>query len=301
LGQSLLKLKQHRKFYPIKGQTINYPEVLNVEILIRLLKGAAIGIAMLVPGVSGGTMAIILGVYDDMIHSVSSFFKDIKKNFVFLLNISLGGIIGVLAFSKLIEYALENFRHPTMYFFIGIVIGGIPVLYQKAVNSGNRKKQVKNWIFFVLGFVIVLIMSIYNGTIVNLANSTGVLHFIFLFIAGIVISVALILPGISTSFMLLVLGMYDITIKAINNLYVSYLAPIAIGLAFGVIATAKILENAMQKKPSQTYMLILGFVVGSIVPVFPGLPEQTYQIIISAVVFVIGFVIIRFMSKKFAD
>ena len=272
-----------------------------MEILIRLLKGAAIGIAMLVPGVSGGTMAIILGVYDDMIHSVSSFFKDIKKNFVFLLNISLGGIIGVLAFSKLIEYALENFRHPTMYFFIGIVIGGIPVLYQKAVNSGNRKKQVKNWIFFVLGFVIVLIMSIYNGTIVNLANSTGVLHFIFLFIAGIVISVALILPGISTSFMLLVLGMYDITIKAINNLYVSYLAPIAIGLAFGVIATAKILENAMQKKPSQTYMLILGFVVGSIGPVFPGLPEQTYQIIISAVVFVIGFVIIRFMSKKFAD
>jgi len=272
-----------------------------VEILIRLLKGVAIGVAMLVPGVSGGTMAIILGVYDDMIHSVSSFFKDVKNNFVFLLNIALGGIIGVLAFSKLVEYALENFRHPTMYFFIGIVIGGIPVLYRKAVNSGNSKKQVKNWIFFALGFVIVLIMSIYNGTIVNLANSTGVLRFIFLFIAGIVISVALILPGISTSFMLLVLGMYDITIKAINNLYISYLAPIAIGMVFGVIATTKILENAMQKKPSKTYMLILGFVTGSIVPVFPGLPEQTYQIIISAVFLVIGFVIIRFMSKKFAD
>lgn len=269
-----------------------------MKILILILKGAAIGIAMLVPGVSGGTMAIILGVYDDLIHSVSSFFKDIKKNFIFLFYIAIGGIIGVLAFSKLIEYALDNFRYPTMYFFIGIVIGGIPVLYQKVDNS---KGQVKNWLYFGLGFIIVLVMSIYNGTIVNLANSTGVLQFIFLFIAGIVISVALILPGISTSFMLLVLGMYDITIKAINNLYVSYLAPIAIGLAFGIIATTKILEHAMKKKPSQTYMLILGFVTGSIIPVFPGLPEKTYEIVISAAVLVIGFVVIRIISKKFAD
>ena len=124
-----------------------------------------------------------------------------------------------MAFSKLIEYALDNFRYPTMYFYRNCY-WGIPVLYQKVDNS---KGQVKNWLYFGLGFIIVLVMSIYNGTIVNLANSTGVLQFIFLFIAGIVISVALILPGISTSFMLLVLGMYDITIKAINNLYVSYL------------------------------------------------------------------------------
>lgn len=116
-----------------------------MKILILILKGAAIGIAMLVPGVSGGTMAIILGVYDDLIHSVSSFFKDIKKNFIFLFYIAIGGIIGVLAFSKLIEYALDNFRYPTMYFFIGIVIGGIPVLYQKVDNS---KGQVKNWLYF---------------------------------------------------------------------------------------------------------------------------------------------------------
>jgi len=269
-----------------------------VKIIILLLKGVAIGVAMLIPGVSGGTMAIILGVYDELIHSVSSFFKDIKKNFVYLINIAIGGIIGVLAFSKLVEYALDNFRHPTMYFFIGIVIGGIPVLYQKVDNS---KEQVKNWLYFGFGFIIVLVMSIYNGTIVNLANSTGVLQFIFLFIAGIVISIALILPGISTSFMLLVLGMYDITIKAINNLYISYLAPIAIGLVFGTFATAKILENAMKRKPSQTYMLILGFVAGSIIPVFPGLPEKTYEIIISAAALVIGFAAIRMISKKFSD
>jgi len=269
-----------------------------VKILIRFLKGVVIGVAMLVPGVSGGTMAIILGVYDDMIHSVSSFFKDIKNNFVFLLNIGIGGIIGVLAFSKLVEYALDNFKYPTMYLFIGVVVGGIPVLYQKA---DIRKGQAKNWMFFGLGFIIVLIMSIYNGTIVNLANSTGILQFIFLFIAGIVISVALILPGISTSFMLLVLGLYDITIKAINDLYISYLAPIIIGLAFGTIATAKILENAMERKPSQTYMLILGFVTGSIIPVFPGFPEKTYEIIISAAAFILGFFVIRIMSKKFSD
>lgn len=265
--------------------------------LVYVIKGIVIGIATLVPGVSGGTMAIILGVYDEMIHAISSFFKDVKGNIIFLGTLGIGGVIGIGAFSKLIEFSLDNFKFPMIYLFLGIIIGGIPVLYKKA-NVGDKKK--KDWVYFAIGFLIILIMSIYNGTIVNLAASTGVLNFIFLLLAGIIIAVALILPGISTSFMLLALGLYDITLKAINNVELNYLIPIVLGVGIGVIATTRILENLLNNKPRPTYMLILGFVLGSIIEVFPGIPSDL-DIVVSFIAFVVGYVVIKYMSEKYND
>ncbi|UZQ85313.1 DUF368 domain-containing protein [Thermoclostridium stercorarium] len=163
-------------------------------------------------------------------------------------------------------------------------------------------------------------MNLFNVTIVNLANSTGILQFVFLFVAGIVIAVALILPGISTSFMLLAIGLYDVFIDAISNVKLNYLIPIGLGVVFGVLTTTRILENSMNKKPRQTYLLILGFVVGSVIEVFPGLPEgfdtilsggtgevvseilpAVLEIVASAATLILGYLLIRFMSKKFGD
>lgn len=262
--------------------------------LIYVLKGIVIGIATLVPGVSGGTMAIILGLYDDMIRAVNSFFKDIKGNATFLFTIALGGIIGIGVFSRLIEYCLNKYHFPMLYLFVGIIIGGIPVLYKKT-NVG--KKSIKDWIYFVIGFTIVLIMATYNGVIINLADSTGILNILFLILAGLIIAVALILPGISTSFMLLVIGLYDITLKAINNLDLNYLIPIGIGIFVGVIATTKVLDKYIHEKPRQTYMLILGFVIGSIIEIFPGLPIGL-NLMASIISFTLGLTAIRFISVK---
>lgn len=272
-------------------------EVHRLKTIIHIVKGVIIGIATLVPGVSGGTMAIILGLYDDIIHSISSFFKDIKGNFIFLGTVGIGGVIGLLGFSRLMEFCLENFKFPMTYLFIGIIIGGIPVLYKKA-NTGKR--SIKNWLYFAIGFIIILVMSLYTGTFVDLASSTGALKFIFLFVTGIVIAVALILPGISTSFMLLALGMYDITVNALSNVEINYLIPLALGVGFGVIATTRILENFLTKKPAQTYMLILGFVIGSIIEVFPGIPTGL-DIVISIATLLLGYVVIRAMGEKYAE
>lgn len=268
-----------------------------MKYLVRVIKGIVIGIATLVPGVSGGTMAIILGLYDDIIHSISSFFKDIKNNIIFLATVGIGGVIGLFAFSRIMELALEHFMFPMKYLFIGIIIGGIPVLYKKAETKGF---YVKDWLFFLIGVIIIMVMTFYNGTIVNLASSTGFLQFAFLFVAGIIIAVALILPGLSTSFMLLAIGLYEITMQAISNLELNYLVPIGLGAAFGVITTTKLLENCMKNKPTQTYMLILGFVIGSIYEVFPGIP-QGLDIVISIAALVLGFVVIRMVSEKFSD
>ncbi|HZK26786.1 MAG TPA: DUF368 domain-containing protein [Thermoclostridium sp.] len=287
--------------------------------LVNIIKGVVIGIATLVPGVSGGTMAIILGLYDDIIHSISSFFSDIKKNIIFILTVGIGGAIGLFGFSWIMKYLLANFKFPMIYFFLGVILGGIPVLYNKA-DAGNKKKI--DWLFFVLGFFIILIMTFYEGTLVNLANSTGILQFVFLFLAGIIIAVALILPGISTSFMLLAIGLYDTFIDAISNLRLAYLIPIGLGVVFGVLATTRVLENCMNNKPRPTYLLILGFVLGSVLQVFPGLPEGFYtlisigniadiatpavllgiaEVLASIAALLLGYILIRFMSKRFAD
>ncbi len=268
--------------------------------VIQFLKGLTIGATMVVPGVSGGTMALILGIYDQLIHAISSFFKNVKENIIFLLVVGVGGIIGIAAISSFVEYSLEVFEYPMKFFFIGIVLGGIPILYEKT-NVNNKKKT--DWIFFVIGILIIgsliLLDRSIDGELLNLANSQNFLGAVFLFIAGIVISIGLILPGISTSFLLLTLGLYSPIIDAVKTMNIGFLAPILIGIAFGVITSTKILENFMQKKPRPTYLLIIGFVLASMIEVFPGIPTGM-DIIYSILLFIVGFVIINFISKKYS-
>ena len=241
--------------------------------LKHFIKGIAIGGTMMVPGVSGGTMALILGIYDDIIHAISSFFKDIKKNFLFLLVVGIGGIIGLVTVGLLVDKAIEAFKYPTMFLFLGIVLGGLPVLFEEA-NKGKKTKL--DWLFFVIGVVIIaglmFLDSKVNGSLVNLSNASYGLY-IYLFIAGIVVSIALILPGISTSFLLLTLGLFDPLMDAVKTLDFAFLIPLALGVIFGVVAITKLLETLLTKKPRQTYLMIIGFVVASMIEVFPGIPN----------------------------
>jgi putative membrane protein len=266
-----------------------------MKFLINFFKGLIIGIATLVPGVSGGTMAVILGVYDDLIHAIGSFFEDWKKHIVILLQIGLGGLAGLVLFSKLFGSVLDKYPFVMGFFFIGVIFGGVPVLYKKSIAEGKR--NYKDMIFFVIGFIIVLLLSSEPAATTTLATSQGFVSIVFLFIAGIVLAVALILPGISGSFMLYVLGLYSITLNAINTRNIPFLIPLGLGVALGTLGTAKTIEKLLQKYPSKTYMLILGFVLGSLLPVFPGIPAG-FLIISSAAALIVGFLFINWLSKK---
>lgn len=263
----------------------------------NFIKGIAIGIATIVPGVSGGTMAIIVGIYDDLIHSVSSFFKEIKKNIIFLMIVGLGAILGIISFGSIVDYGLQNFKYPVTFLFLGIVCGGIPILYKQSKAKEHSKKDL---IFVVIGFLIVMLMTFYKDTVINLSDATGIANIVFLIFAGIIIAVALILPGISTSFLLLTFGLYDKTIDAIKTIDLNYLIPIVIGTMLGVIFTTKLLENFLNKQPSKTYLLILGFVIGSILEVFPGIPNDL-NIIYSIVTFAVGLIATKYISEKYND
>lgn len=266
-----------------------------MKYLKNFIKGIAVGVATLVPGVSGGTMAIILGIYDDLIHAAGSFFENWKKNFMLLLVVGLGGVLGILLFSRLLENAITKYPHVMQFLFMGIIIGGLPVLYRKSTASG--KGNIKDFVFLILGFVIVLLMSAEPAAITNMAADQGALSVIFLFIAGIVIAIALVLPGISGSFMLLILGLYGVTLNAINTINIPFLIPLGLGVAAGTLGTAKIIEKFLQKHPGKTYMLIIGFVLGSLVQVFPGIPANS-QLIASAAAFIIGLLVIYWLGKK---
>lgn len=263
--------------------------------LINFIKGIVIGIATLVPGVSGGTMAILLNVYDDLIHSISSFFKDWKKHTIFLVEIGLGALLAFVLFGNLIKLALRNFPMQVGFFFLGVICGGIPVMYKKATST---KGTYKDLIFLVLGFLLVLLMSKDPTAVTTIATQGGLVSTIFLLIAGFIIAIALILPGISGSFMLLSLGLYDVTIDAITKFNIPFLIPLGIGTAIGVITTTRTIEKLFEKHHRKTYMLILGFVAGSVIPVFPGIPKGIPSMITSILAVIIGFIIIILIGKK---
>lgn len=265
-----------------------------MKFIKNFLKGIVIGIATLVPGVSGGTMAIILGIYDDLIHSIGHFFEDIKTHTMLLLEIGLGGLTALILFSKILESALESQPFVMRFLFIGVICGGIPVLYKKSTSG---KKNKGDLLFLLIGFVIVLLMGSDPAATTTLATSQGILSMVFLLLAGIVVSIALILPGISASFMLLTLNLYDVTLNAVNNRNVVFLIPLGIGVVIGVLATTRAIENLLERYPSKTYLLILGFVIGSIIPVFPGMPSGV-SIVTSLIAFVVGFIAIRYISEK---
>lgn len=260
---------------------------------IHFIKGAAVGGSLLIPGVSGGTMAMILGVYDTLIHSVSTFFQNTKENLLFLLTFSGGAALGIFLFARPLLYLVETFRLPVMYFFMGAVAGGIPMILRKARISGITPAVI---LYPLLGILIVLLMDLLPAGLLSMDGRADMSHMLLLAAAGVVTAVALVLPGISVSYMLLMLGMYEDTMYAITEFYLPYLLPLGLGGLLGVILTTKILERALKNHTTGTYLIILGFVLGAVGKVFPGLPEGI-GLILCPLLFAVGFILLWRLSS----
>lgn len=265
-----------------------------MDTFIIILKGLIVGSSMLVPGLSGSSMAIILGIYDKLISSVSSFMKHKRSSFLFLALFSIGAIIGILLFSKPILSLLEKYPMPMHYLFIGAAIGSIPLIFRQAKASNISIKTV---FYIAVGILIVLLFSISVNNIKDIDLKAGFLSSLLLILVGFIIAIALVLPGISISYMLLLIGLYDETIRAITEFYFPFLVPIGIGFILGIILTTKTLEKLMDKYPEPTYLIILGFILGSVVEIFPGVPNLS-NILICLLTLSLGFVITYTISRK---
>lgn len=261
--------------------------------IITILKGMIVGGTMLVPGVSGGSMAIILGVYDKLVFSVSSFFKHKRKSAYFLGAFALGGILGMLFFADPLAALIDRFPMPMMYFFLGAVVGSIPLVLSR---SKVKKFTWKVPVFILIGLTVLILLSLLPTGTFDSQMTAGIESFLLLMAAGIIAAVALVLPGISVSYLLLIMGLYDETMKAIGQFYMPFLIPLGIGLLLGIICTTKLLEKVMSQYPQATYLVILGFMLGSIAEIYPGLP-QGWECLVCLLTFLVGFFAIFLISK----
>lgn len=257
-------------------------------------KGMIVGGTMLVPGVSGGTMAMILDIYDRLVTSVSSFMKHKRESFLFLALFSAGALAGMLLFANPLLSLIEAYPMPMLYFFLGAVAGGIPVILRQA----QIKKFSWKVIFYtVVGLLAILLFTrLPIGTFQMDVNNAAV-NVLFLIAVGFVAAVGLVLPGISVSYLLLLMGQYDVTMKAVSDFNLLILIPLTMGVLMGIVLTTKALEGAMKRYPQTTYLIIFGFVAGSIVEVFPGIPQGP-TLLLCLCLMAAGFSLIRLLSRQ---
>lgn len=246
------------------------------ERVITFFKGLWIGGSLSVPGVSGGSMAMILGIYDKMIFSLNSLFKSNKdkkinklENFLFLLEAGGGAIIGLFTLYKLISFLMLTFGIQMSFFFVGTVAGGIPLIFKAAEVA---KARFSDFVWIALGIAAVVgLMFLPEGLFTGGNVAIKIL-------GGVIAAAALVLPGISVSQMLLTMGLYTFVYDSASKLDIVPLIPFGIGLVLGVVATSGGMEVLMKKCKRQTYLAVMGFVIGSV----GGLVKDALGRIISA-------------------
>lgn len=275
---------------------------------INILKGFAMGTSDLVPGVSGGTIALLLGIYNQFIASISGIFsRRFWPSFTFLIPIIIGMLLAMGSLSNLFNYLLSQHHIPTMFFFGGLIIGIVPYLLK--ISNYKTSFTTKHYMMVIAGIDILIVITLMNNSDKHagetLTLSTGLI--IKYFIAGMCASSAMLLPGISGSFMLLVFGVYGTVMLAISEVVKLNFAglPILLAVGFGVLAgfiiSSKIIQYFLTHHKLMTFALIIGFVVGSLFAVFPGLPTNIVMWFVSLVVFIIGFIVSLTLGRITAE
>lgn len=280
-----------------------------------MAKGGAIGLAMIIPGVSGGTLAVLLGVYDKIIDSVGNLFKQFKKSVLFLLPILLGAVLAFAALYFPLKYALQYAPFPTIMLFSGLMLGSIPDLI-KTSNKNGFKPFDTIGLALSCALVIGICFIPAIGNVDLSANMQAWQYFLLLFM-GMLASCALVVPGVSGSMLMLIFGYYEPLLACISGLKTSFghsllvLATFAVGLVIGFFTIAKLMQLLLKKFRRITFWSIVGFVIGSIPAVIITFFHQfgnnlevylsPLQITLGVLLFVLGgvgtFFLTRFAAK----
>ena len=237
-------------------------------------------------GISSGVLCVVFGIYEKLLDSVLNFFKDIKKNTKFLLPILLGAGIGILIFSNILNYLFYYFPLQTKSIFIGLILGCIPSLI-KDVNS-KQPFKLRYLIFTIITFFIC-IFFIYLENFLYFSNNIEINYF-YLVICGFVMSIGIVVPGVSSTAILMLLGIYNIYLTSLSSIYFPVLIPMGIGLIIGGIVFMILTKFLLKKFYAQTFFIIIGFTLGSI---FVIIPEISFDLsgVICLLCIILGFVI----------
>lgn len=241
----------------------------------QILQGMVVGIANIIPGVSGGTMMVAMGLYDKLIHAITHLKSEFKESLKLLIPIFVGAGVAIVALSRLFEFLLENYPIPTNFAFCGLIAGSLPFIFKKVKGHTITIGKI---IPFLVFFGIVILMAVMGETSGNAADvSFNVINVVKLLVVGIIAAATMVVPGVSGSMMLMLLGYYDVILKAINNCMdallqlnmtgimtgIGILAPFGIGVVIGIFVIAKIIEFIFAKAEIHAYYGIIGLIIAS--------------------------------------
>ena len=276
-----------------------------VDYITLFFKGIFMGIADAIPGVSGGTIALLLGIYEELISTISglninllidlkqngfkSFWKKLNGNFLVTLIVGIG--ISLIFFIKISSKLLNDYPIFIWSFFLGLIIATVYVIF----------KLIKTWdyINIISAFATIILSSILSSISVNSSDEISLLYIL---VCGIIASSAMILPGISGSLILVIMGVYKVLIDSVNNLETSIIFTFIIGAITGLISFSKILSWLFNNYKNLTYSMMLGLVIGSIGKVWPWKQNEMVQLanldmIFSVILVIIGFFMIFIIEK----
>lgn len=242
-----------------------------IEYLRYFLCGVVFGTANVIPGVSGGTMLVVFGIFDRLTDSISGI-KKIFQNFWFLVTFALGAGGAIIFSSFVISSLFDNFAIQTNMFFLGLIIGGVPLIYK----LGTSEKKVKPLcaVPFVIAMAIVIGLTVLEKADVfklapDVVNGFDMVISLKLLGCAVLAAVTTIIPGISGSFVMMLIGVYETIITAIKEMNFYVIIPFAIGAIIGIIGGAKLISILIKKNRLMVYSALMGLVIGSIYAILP--------------------------------
>lgn len=288
-----------------------------MNFLLDIIRGIVIGIANIIPGVSGGTMMVTMGIYDKLLGSITGVFKQFKKSVKTLLPYLIGMAVGIVAFSFLLtKVLLVKFPLPTAFAFIGLIVGGVPVLVKRVKRSarGGFLSFLSCVIVFALFFALILAMQ-FLGEGAEKTVTPSVFSALIMTVMGILAAAAMVVPGVSGSLLLLAFGYYNTVTGAVTEFVsavfdwnfpvvlekTAVLFPFGIGVLLGLFFVAKLIEWLLAHQEKLTYCGILGLVAASPVPVFLNAwrgSADIAAIVASVLTFGAGFAVAYFMGRE---
>ncbi len=263
-----------------------------MESLVLVVKGAVIGVANIIPGVSGGTMAVVLGLYERLIEAISNIVTDRGRRFEyarFLLAVGIGAVLAIGILSWLMDFLLTEYEVYTYLFFIGLIAGSVPSIYRA------HHDMRFGWgpaIAFLLGVALILGVAlgfphVEEAKEAAAGQASGGAPWM-LFVAGIFAGGSMIVPGISGSFVMVLLGQYHAVIRAIKAFDPVRIGAVGAGALLGVWIFAKLIDVSLRRFPRATFYFILGLVIASLYPIFPGFPPGTLPTIAATAIGLAG-------------
>jgi putative membrane protein len=232
-------------------------------------KGAAIGAANTVPGVSGGTIAVVTGIYDRLVHAIGDFLSPRwRQHTLFLTPIVVGVFLGIAGFAWVIDVGLNRFPEQTFFFFVGLIAGSVPFVYKQV---HNEKPRIGDIALALVAFGFLVFQGVYGeppmSDAITVVESSTIVP---LLVAGVLATGTMIIPGVSGSFVLLVIGMYSTFLQAVRTANIPVLGVLIVGAVIGLVAVSKVMSVLLDRFRRRTYWFILGLVAGSIVGIWPG-------------------------------